>query len=720
MADITITHTHEDGTTLTGSTKGDGVYEIALANGFRWGRYAGIYIRGSRDRDARTRTIDACADALRAAGHTVTTDVDNTARTAAVRAEDRAARVDARVGRLDERAGKAAAEADARVDAAHRLTDGIPFGQPVQPVGHHSRAGHLRSLDRADNHMRKSCEADAKARRLADRAEGAARNEAHKNNPRAMARRIETLQVEARGIARKLEGYERKSTNGRGEVIYVEKHAAASGEWAERLTRRAEVIAEEVAWLRGRLDELADTGEFVAWSREYFAKGDQARIGGRWYEVTRVNAKSVSLAGNMWPHTMTWDGISGRRRDGQQWDTPNGAPWPVELARKVARWRGLTASADRADQHSWSSPERSAAMTAAGHVADARRIVHGLDLDTSDAEVRAVVDSITGIDACRDLCGRYVAVFDRLAAGESYTDVAAGTTAITGAPEWQSPAGVDPEDRRAGPGWPQIDSIRLVAVGDLVAGVYDKTHTGRVLLREFSGPVAAVSDVTDRREVGEFVTVTLTDGTEKTLSTTQWLGVWPAGTWETLTKEPAESASPSVISGPHAPSTTVRRCDVGGEMLPGDSGWWLVRASGRGWASDTGAACAAHAGRPVAAMPSRTGAPRDGYTRATEAAATQPDEDEGGTVTAVTGAYVRHNGRRLRIVFAPDRRDLLHAYVDDQLAYEIPGGLAELMSNSTLDALCEHADQGATSPEAPTGPFESWADAYNTLIGAGR
>jgi len=48
------------------------------------------------------------------------------------------------------------------------------------------------------------------------------------------------------------------------------------------------------------------------------------------------------------------------------------------------------------------------------------------------------------------------------------------------------------------------------------------------------------------------------------------------------------------VSGPHRPSPTVRRCDVGGEPL--DGSWWLLRAVGRGWENQYGAVCARHAG----------------------------------------------------------------------------------------------------------------------------
>src|SRR5690625_2853148 len=110
---ITIRHTHADGTVLSGSTPGDGVWEIVREHGFRYARSVGIYIRGSRDRDANRVLIDAAAQALRAAGYEVDVVVDDTWRPAADREADRQARAGQRVQRLTGRAQKAAARGEA-------------------------------------------------------------------------------------------------------------------------------------------------------------------------------------------------------------------------------------------------------------------------------------------------------------------------------------------------------------------------------------------------------------------------------------------------------------------------------------------------------------------------------------------------------------------------------------------------------------------------------
>ncbi|MEV6923976.1 DUF3560 domain-containing protein [Dactylosporangium sp. NPDC051485] len=560
MATLVITHTHADGTILSGSSRGDGVYDIARRHGFTYRPEPGIHIRGSRDRDARRRNIEACAADLRTAGHTVDIDINNTPRTAAERRTALDERADDRVERLTERAGKATAESDRRTAARHAITDGIPFGQPVQPPGHHSRNRHLRALDRADTHRQKGVEAAEKAEHLTSRAAGAVAHAAHRNDPPAMMRRIETLQTQRRGYARELEGYTREHRNGAGEIIYRDEFPPATGGRAEDLRRWDARDAEEVTYLREQLAALAGAGTFVAWTPEHFVKGDALKVSGHgWYVVTRVNKKSASLdTDGAWPRTITWDKVAGRRRDGLQWDTPHGEPWPVELAQRVARWARLTRSASRQRDYPVGSPQ----WWEASHVATAVRLVHGLLNDAPAAQVDAIRASITGTDATRALASAYLAVWERLTAGELVPDIAATLTPITGAPAWSLPVGVEPETRRAGPGWPHTNRP-LVQVGDLVAGIYDRGGTdGRHLHTHFCGPVSAVSPVNDRRERGEFVTITLAGGACETLDVTRWLAVHPAGTWE----------HPAAVdhAADHADGHTDRACAVAvnGEAAP--------------------------------------------------------------------------------------------------------------------------------------------------------
>lgn len=667
MADITITHTHIDGTLLTGSEKGDGVLEIVRQHGFIWRRTAGIHVPGSRDRLANTYRINAAAQALRDAGHAVTVDVDDTFRPAATRNADRSARVADRVARLEERADRRGTESAARLDASHRITDGIPLGQPVQPVGHHSRAAHLNALDRSDNHHRKAYELSDAAESAAARAQGAAAREAAKTTPGAMYRRRETLMVEARDIERKLAGHTRNFYNNAGEIYTQDVHEPATGEWAERLRHRAAMVAEEIAHLTA---ELADHD---VWGPEHFVKGDLIRTGGRWYQVTRVNKKSVSLAGNDWPRTMTWDNISGRRRDGVQHDAPHGEPWPVTLAVQVSRWAALVR---RASVPAGYGPGSDEARTEAARVAATVRIVHGLPADASDAEVRTIADSITGTPERRDLAAACVTVFDRLVAGENPADVATTVTPITGSPVWQMPAGRATETRLAGRAWPYADGQQFVRAGDLIAGMHERYFGGQRIMRHFVGPVATVSAVNDRREAGEFVTITLLDGQDATVKTNVRFEVHPAGTWETAVEVPAaadpqpEPAPPvEVEASDEAPTPTPITCrrlvarrvpevgsavydaDTGEKVSPAGNAWWsnlrrarqelaaLVAADAATARTDTAASATAlvpDGPRPESyTIAARSTLPGQPYTvlvtveRFDLAAGSQPDPDTG-------------------------------------------------------------------------------------------
>lgn len=541
---LTVTHTHETGTVIEGTSKGDGVWEIVKPLGWRFSRHVGIYVRGSRDKDANRALIRRTVEALTAAEYPTTDSIDNDPRPAAVRRADAAERADDRADRLDARAERAAGEAVARRDASRRITDGIPFGQPVQPVGHHSRNAHLNALDRSQRHQEKSWEAADKARRAADGAAAVRSHASYRNNPRAIMRRIEKLETDRRAYARKLEGYTREQKNGRGEVIYRDTFQAATGDRAEDLTRWDARDAEEIEHLRGYLAELSASGEFTAWTPADFQAGDLANVGGDWYTVTRINRKSVSVRNRFYGDSgrstpVTFDEIHGRRRDDMQWDSPTGEPWPVALAVKCARWRNV---------------QRSASIPAKQYDADTRhagyavRIVHGLGLDASDREVATIADSIEGTDARRALYAAYLAVFNRLQTGETVPAIVADVEPVTGVPAWRIPADRETVTMRAGRGWPVAADTRFVGPGDLIVGRREQGGFGQgkpSLVRSFCGPVASVSDVDNRREAGDWVTITLTDGETRECKIGEWYEVHPAGTWETDTDSSTPDAEPA-------------------------------------------------------------------------------------------------------------------------------------------------------------------------------
>jgi hypothetical protein len=477
-ADITIMHDHEDGTVLHGSRKGDGVYEIAKAHGFDWRRNVGIFIPLSRDQFSQLKRIRECADALRLAGHTVAVMVDDVWRPAAVREEARGARVDARVERLTARSLKQNAAGDARREAARQLIDMMPFGEPVK-MDHYSAPRHLRAFERIESGQRAAHAAYDYARHLASRADGAASNEDAKQGPRAIMRRIERLEADQREAQRRLD----------------EAAGARAANSARYWWLNLERITEDIAYQRAKLGDLAETGAFVAWGPEHFVKGDQANIGGRWYQVVRVSAKSLSLDGLYTPgyvERAKWDRVHGRRRDGVQLDTPNGKPRDIEQAKRVERWAYLTrhltcSSYDR-------TPEQESKRR---HFAQARRVVLGLARTATVQEVDAFGEP-TGEQAQHARALAMLSAFERLEAGETFDQVAADTQPIGDTvPAWTMPAGE-----------PERVNVRDLVPGDIVCGVYDNfAGQGERLVSSMVGPVTALPKITDRHESGEWYTL---------------------------------------------------------------------------------------------------------------------------------------------------------------------------------------------------------------------
>jgi hypothetical protein len=74
---VTITHTHETGSLVSGTSRGDGSAEILKGFGWKWGRSIDVwYLPMSRDRLPKTYLIERTAAELRNAGFEVTVTVE--------------------------------------------------------------------------------------------------------------------------------------------------------------------------------------------------------------------------------------------------------------------------------------------------------------------------------------------------------------------------------------------------------------------------------------------------------------------------------------------------------------------------------------------------------------------------------------------------------------------------------------------------------------------
>jgi hypothetical protein len=74
--------------------------------------------------------------------------------------------------RYQELASKAQEESRSQYERSNRISDAIPFGQPIL-VGHHSEGRHRRDIERIHNGMRNSIEAQEKAEYYQHKAENA-------------------------------------------------------------------------------------------------------------------------------------------------------------------------------------------------------------------------------------------------------------------------------------------------------------------------------------------------------------------------------------------------------------------------------------------------------------------------------------------------------------------------------------------------------------------
>jgi len=308
---LTITHTHEEGTLIEGTSRGDGTAEILKREGWRWGRSIGAwYVPHSRDRLPNPWKIQRTVAALRVAGFSVAmsiaTDIRPTADVEAAKIERQADRVDA----LDAKAErKAAAEvaADERAAAAHRrLPEG---GEPIK-VGHHSEGRHRNAIAKARAALGQSVEASRDAERARGRADAARITTDARYSPVTVGNRIETLGAELRKLERRLTEAVHDSERG-----YRPGTAEEQARHTENLAPYIEEKRDQVAYWEGVRAEQIAIGRATGHHRTTVQKGDLVKIRGSWHRVVRVNPKTVSVeTGYTWTDTAPYAQIQDLRR----------------------------------------------------------------------------------------------------------------------------------------------------------------------------------------------------------------------------------------------------------------------------------------------------------------------------------------------------------------------------------------------------------------------
>jgi len=291
MAAVEIVHTRRDGTLVKGTQRGDqsaGVLKLRSYGPsgsltFRFSRTLDCwYLPHSLDRQAHRPSLELLAERLRAAGFDVTTRIDEDERRAFAQAEqERADRAEDRAERFAGYADSAAGKSEDLRSRARAMADRIPPGQPIL-IGHHSELADRNYRERIHTLEGKGIEEGERAAHWSGRQKAAETFEQHRRNPGVTLRRIAKLEASERSWLRSLDGHSSSGWDHR------------DPQHAEEMKRRLAEVREELGYWRQVIAEAERNG-FKVWSPSDFVKGDFVSWRGRWYEVLRVNARTLTI-----------------------------------------------------------------------------------------------------------------------------------------------------------------------------------------------------------------------------------------------------------------------------------------------------------------------------------------------------------------------------------------------------------------------------------------
>ncbi|MFD5253086.1 DUF3560 domain-containing protein [Streptomyces bobili] len=321
---IEITHTRRAGTLIEGTSRGDGSAEIlrlreygrTQRQPFRWSRNLDCwYLPHSRDHATYTPSLELLAQRLRDKGFEVTLTIDNADRRSFSEAEEeREEKAEGRAERFGGYADTAARNSEAAWKSSHEISERFAFGQPIL-VGHHSEGRARRDHARMDSTMRKSISERDRAQHWANREEAAANYERFRKDPGRTLRRLDKLRADLRAVEKwqrgeSAKGFSRSPADPELEIEHQE-------------------LTEEIEHWEAVIKDAEARG-FKVWSKADFKRGDFVLYRGTWYEVLRVNPKSVTIphihngtgkcivraTGNQhddWTWTAPYDDVSGRK-----------------------------------------------------------------------------------------------------------------------------------------------------------------------------------------------------------------------------------------------------------------------------------------------------------------------------------------------------------------------------------------------------------------------
>lgn len=172
---------------------------------------------------------------------------------------------------------RAQAKRQQRDQAYHRSNvaiEGIEPGQPVL-VGHHSEKHHRRALERSHQAMRQSVQADRAATQLAEKAASSKAQVQKRQSKAYLGNRLREAEAKKRQAERDLTRFPDHPTY----RLNLQDAEAAVAHWSQELQASGVLTSNDIS------------------------KGDSILFIGRWYEVVRINPKSVTIT--------RWLGIEG-------------------------------------------------------------------------------------------------------------------------------------------------------------------------------------------------------------------------------------------------------------------------------------------------------------------------------------------------------------------------------------------------------------------------
>lgn len=313
---INIEHTPAQGTVVLGTVRDERISAAMRAGGFRWSRRQGFwYLPRSIDTPAQRGRIDSLAAELRDAGFEVDVCVDDSARPFEEAEHDRSQRQAGRVEALGDKAQRLHSHAESAWERRQQAIDRLPpLGEPIH-VGHHSERRHRRDIRRADTATRRALEASETAREASRAAQAAAATTPHRYSPITVKNRIDRLSAELRRDERLLTGYRRVVAR-TDTAEYVDEQPPATGDRRAQIESRMQQYREELDYWRTVRERQIEQGEVVDYGPDTIRVGDHVQLRAHWFEVKRVNAKSVSIRlpdGMVGPRTLAYHKLTGHR-----------------------------------------------------------------------------------------------------------------------------------------------------------------------------------------------------------------------------------------------------------------------------------------------------------------------------------------------------------------------------------------------------------------------